>query len=191
MKADEEMSTCSQCEARFYVSPSLRAGRLFCSYSCKVQNQTGLQRRSVADRFWEKVDKSGDCWLWTASLLKTGYGSIRVNHKAVRAHRLAYQLVVGPIPSGLLLRHSCDNQRCVNPAHLIPGTKSENTIDAMERGQHVVGEDHHLAKLSNQAVVDIRSALAAGATGRSLAKKYGVSEMAISSIKTGRKRRYA
>jgi hypothetical protein len=147
-------------------------------------------RRDLADRFWEKVDKTGDCWIWTASVLKTGYGCIRIDKKTVRAHRVAYELSVGPIPEGALLRHTCDNPRCVNPHHLLLGDKRSNTQDAMERGQHVLGERHYKAKLSNADVRAIRAKLAAGATGRSLARQFGVTESSISQIKSGNKRRY-
>ena len=146
--------------------------------------------RDVAERFWAKVDKSGDCWLWTGALLKTGYGCIRIAHKAIRAHRAAYELSVGPLPKGALLRHTCDNPRCVNPAHLLLGDKRLNMKDALERGQHRCGERDPTAKLSNQNVIEIRDALARGETGRALARRFGVAESVISQIKTGKGRRH-
>lgn len=80
------------------------------------------------ERFWSKVDKSGDCWLWTAAIDK-GYGSftIRRGEKA-KAHRYAYQELVGPIPVGLTLDHLCRNRACVNPAHLEPVTLGVNVL---------------------------------------------------------------
>lgn len=82
-------------------------------------------------RFWPKVDQSGACWLWTASLDGKGYGQIWNGHKGegstmLRAHRVAYELVVGPIPEGLELDHLCRVTACVNPAHLEPVTHREN-----------------------------------------------------------------
>jgi hypothetical protein len=87
-----------------------------------------------APRFWAKVDKSADhqpCWVWTGRL-DCGYGRLgfysRESGKtAVRmAHRLAYELLIGPIPHGMTLDHLCRNTACVNPAHLEPVSNSEN-----------------------------------------------------------------
>ena len=86
--------------------------------------------RPVEDRFWEKVNLGcpDDCWEWTASRLPKGYGQFGVakGHQ-VYAHRFAYELVVGPIPTGLHIDHLCNNKSCCNPAHLEPVTPRENT----------------------------------------------------------------
>lgn len=86
-------------------------------------------RRSLADRFWEKVEKTETCWNWTASLNGNGYGQFALETWPLvlrGAHRIAYLLVVGPIPEGLDLDHLCRNRRCVNPAHLEPVTRQVN-----------------------------------------------------------------
>ncbi|HSN21677.1 MAG TPA: HNH endonuclease signature motif containing protein [Usitatibacter sp.] len=94
-------------------------------------------RRPIAERFWKKVDKNGPiepgmstrCWLWTASRDRDGYGFFylpRGSARLLRAHRVAYELVVGPIPDGLTLDHLCRAPACVNPAHLDPCTMGEN-----------------------------------------------------------------
>lgn len=79
------------------------------------------------DRFWSKVDKSGDCWLWTAST-ENGYGRFWVGGgKRVMAHRYAYEELVGPIPDGHDLdhKHTCP-RTCVRPDHLRPATRKQN-----------------------------------------------------------------
>ena len=82
----------------------------------------------VADRFWPKVDRRGpeECWRWLAASDSHGYGQMTVNYKRKKAHRLAYELLAGPIPKGMHLDHLCRHPWCVNPAHLEPVTPAEN-----------------------------------------------------------------
>lgn len=98
----------------------------------------GPQPRSAVERFCEKVDFSGECWLWTASTHKQGYGTFRVHSggKIVKAHRFAYELWVGEIPEGAQINHRCDNTACVRPEHLYAGTQTDNMQDMMRRGRH-------------------------------------------------------
>jgi hypothetical protein len=87
------------------------------------------KRRPMPDRFWSKVDRRGpdDCWPWTAALTGDGYGRIRgTSGQRIMAHRLAYELSVGPIPDGLTIDHLCRVRACCNPAHLEPVTNREN-----------------------------------------------------------------
>ncbi len=86
-------------------------------------------RKSSAERFWEKVDADGDCWIWTSSLNPAGYGTFSDKAKQSapnKAHRWAWEELIGPIPPGLQLDHLCRVRRCVNPDHLEPVTNIEN-----------------------------------------------------------------
>lgn len=78
------------------------------------------------ERFWKKVFKTSTCWVWTASLRQSGYGQFRLGGKIRRAHIVAYEFEVGPVPAGLELDHTCRILACVNPAHLEPVTHAEN-----------------------------------------------------------------
>lgn len=89
--------------------------------------------KSVLQRFWDKVNKTDTCWLWTASLDTHGYGHMFVEGALRLAHRLSYELFVGPIPDGLVLDHLCRVRRCVNPAHLQPITAAENNSAKLSR----------------------------------------------------------
>jgi len=83
-------------------------------------------------RFWSKAIVRGqdDCWPWVAAVTHTGYGRINIGGTIKRAHRIAYELVKGPIPEGLELDHLCRNRACINPDHLEPVTHAVN----MRRG---------------------------------------------------------
>jgi hypothetical protein len=94
---------------------------------------------ALARRFWSKVDKGGDCWVWTASLDRKGYGQIAITANGSKrprgAHRVAWELTHGPIPSGLCVCHRCDNPRCVRPDHLFLGTVGDNNRDMWRKGR--------------------------------------------------------
>lgn len=79
--------------------------------------------------FWNRVDKSDDCWLWMGSRTSSGYGRWWISERRwVRAHRVAYELAKGPIPSGLEIDHLCRVRHCVNPAHLEAVSHKENVL---------------------------------------------------------------
>lgn len=87
-------------------------------------------------RFWSKVDKSGDCWTWTASKNHGGYGQFGANGKGYISHRVSWSISNGDIPKGMLICHHCDNPPCVNPDHLFLGTYQDNMDDKMRKGRH-------------------------------------------------------
>jgi hypothetical protein len=88
------------------------------------------RRATTLDRFWAKVDKSAECWVWTGKLRADGYGNFwdGENKRMMRVHRFAYLAEIGDIPDGLQLDHLCRNRACVNPAHLEPVSARENTL---------------------------------------------------------------
>jgi hypothetical protein len=81
-----------------------------------------------AERFWSKVDKSGECWTWLGARNDVGYGRHSFRGRRVMAHRVAYMLTAGDIADGLQLDHLCRNRLCVNPGHLEAVSQYENIM---------------------------------------------------------------
>lgn len=99
----------------------------------------------VRERDWKRirsratVDANG-CWVVSySSCCPLGHCQTFVAGKQVLVHRVAWVATYGFIPDGKILRHKCDNPRCINPAHLEPGTHKQNTNDMMERGRDNFG----------------------------------------------------
>ena len=147
-----------------------------------------MSDKTTEQRFWEKVDKSGDCWEWTGAKNDSGYGFIR-NGDMERAHRFSYELAKGEIPANMHVLHSCDNPGCVNPKHLSIGTHQDNVQDMMDKqrgnrhhGNHVKGEEVHTAKLTESDIREIRKMNIKRGDITSLAIRYGVSPKNMSRI---------
>ncbi len=107
--------------------------------------------RPPAERFWPKVNKNGPvpayrpelgpCWLWLGYCRDGRYPWMYYEGRPLAAYRVAYILLVGPIPEGLHLDHLCRVTSCVNPAHLEPVTQQENNRRAFEAITHCP-QDH-------------------------------------------------
>ena len=114
-----------------------------------------------------------------------GHGRLRVGGRAGTieyTHRLAWQYYVGPIPDGLLVRHTCDNPPCCNPAHLLLGTQADNALDMVKRRRH--GRE----KLTPDDVRAIRAAPDGYGAIKALATEHGVHPQTITEIRHGRSR---
>ena len=83
---------------------------------------------STSRRFWAKVWKTEGCWFWTASVDRNGYGQFRLGTRTVKAHRAAYEELIGAMPEGLEPDHLCRQRRCVNPAHIEMVSHRENIL---------------------------------------------------------------
>lgn len=127
--------------------------------------------QTLPERFWEKVQKNSDeaCWPWLAGGRQRGYGCIGVawlpdKKRAwiLDAHVVSWLLNRGRIPDGMCVLHDCpggDDRLCVNPNHLMLGTKADNARDMVAKGRWrgATGEAHRSCKLSDQMIHEIRS----------------------------------
>ncbi len=82
--------------------------------------------KSAETRFWEQVDKTGNCWMWEGFRNGDGYGRFYAHGRMTMTHRFSYEGARGPIPPGLEIDHLCRTRACVNPAHMEPVTHAEN-----------------------------------------------------------------
>ena len=130
---------------------------------------------------WELRDGS-DCWWWTAGVGSHGYGSFHADGSPVLAHRWSYVHHHGLIPPDMDVRHSCDNRRCVNPAHLSLGSRKQNMEDAVARGRIARGERSGLAVLTDEVVRQIRSMTG---SNQAIANQFRVSRETIRRVRRG------
>jgi len=131
-------------------------------------------------------DIKSKCWNFNSAVdWRHPYPRVRIPSRSVPAHRLAYEMFVGPIPEGMSILHGCDNKRCVNPSHLRAGTQRENMADMKARfgpRKWTQGASHYNAKFTEIQVREIRRAHAAGASISSLAIITGSTFRTISII---------
>lgn len=171
-------------------------------------------RRSLADRFWEKVDKAGSvpahqpglgpCWLWIAATTRGGYGKLAEGAPGngwFLAHRVAFWLATGKLPNAEAM-HRCDNPSCVKawadadgPAHIVEGTQQDNVADRDAKRRHYLhvdplgavtkGSVHGQAVLTEETVRQLRRGLG-GRTQRTVASELGVSPAALCNAINGK-----
>ena len=149
--------------------------------------------QTLAERFWSKIDKSGDCWIWTAARFRSGYGELSSGHGKTPfyAHRLSWQLHNGPIPDGLFVCHRCDERACVNPAHLFVGTHADNMRDMFAKGRQPKvdnrGARNPAAKLSPEDAELMRFAFETlPVTRGAIARAFGVSATQAGKVIAGK-----
>ena len=147
--------------------------------------------QSDLKRFSDKVDKSNgedSCWNWKAGVDYDGYGKFWFLDDTIRAHRFAWFVVNGAIPSDTpFVCHTCDNPSCVNPSHLFIGSSDDNILDMMIKDRHLKGEDNGGARLTNAQVIQIRELHATGVTtSRKLGRQFNVGKSTILRILSGK-----
>lgn len=146
-------------------------------------------KETVLERFEAKFTKSDGCWEWNASITRIGYGRFRVAGETQLAHRVAYQLYIGEITTGMCVCHRCDNRKCVNPAHLFLGFQADNVHDCEDKGRgvHPSGENHYFSRLTEEQVIEIRARYSDGEKIAEIAKEFGMAHSTIYEIVRRRK----
>jgi hypothetical protein len=131
---------------------------------------------------YDLKENEDNCWLWQGSRYYTNYGQTSWGGKKYTAHQISYIIFNGLILEDQIVRHTCDNRRCVNPKHLILGTYHDNSIDMVKRNHQI----HQ--KLTQEDVIEIKTALKKPYCGiqKELAKKFNVKSNTISMIKTNK-----
>ncbi|MBN2591610.1 MAG: HNH endonuclease [Sedimentisphaerales bacterium] len=126
-------------------------------------SKSKIEWTEIVKRFWSYVDKTQSCWLWKAGLFSNGYGQFRVRNKKIKAHRFAYEIANGKILPNIIVCHSCDNPKCVNPKHLFLSTHKGNALDREFKKRHphtqtadLSGEKNPASKINPLIVHTIR-----------------------------------
>lgn len=181
------------------TEPSERSGGVITCPRCLGK----VGRRLVPFLSLVDVRQPDACWRWLGRRRDCkGYGGVTIDGRPFQAHRIAFQLFIGPIPDGLEILHSCDNRPCVNPNHLKAGTHSANMAEMVSRGRAATGDrssarlhperwrrgsTHVRAKLTEEVVLQIR---ASHETSREIAARLGLSTSAVSHARTRRSWRH-
>lgn len=167
---------------------AVRAGWL-CNRHYENQRLRGdpVPRRDkpATERLRFEVTEAG-CWEFTGKRNDDGYGVVSVTRAGVvgvRAHRLAYETWVGPIPNGLVVMHACDNPPCINPDHLSVGTHGDNMADMMAKGR---SGRRGVGRVNEAMVHEIRAGARVGRTSIEMGNEFGLSRQAVRDIVTGR-----
>lgn len=156
-------------------------------------------KKTLAERFWEKVDRAGpphplgQCWVWTAGCDGHGYGQIGFGpsqnrrQPLKRATHIAWLLETGELPNQLVLHH-CDNPKCVRFSHLFLGSHRDNAEDMLRKGRGPIGDRNVHSKLSPSQVNSIKQETG---SQREIAAKYGINQSQVSRIRNGKRWAYA
>lgn len=145
----------------------------------------------LIERFWEKVNKTKTCWLWTGMTYfrkKINYGKMQICSVDRSTHRISWEIHNGRIPKGMCVLHKCDIPLCVRPDHLWLGTAAENCADRANKGRnnHASGERVKSSKLKKNQIPEIRSLYSSGRfTHQQIATRYNVNRKTIGNIVNG------
>jgi hypothetical protein len=165
--------------------------------------------KPLEERFWEKVTIVGldECWLWVGGVFRNGmhYGQFQYEGRPHNAHRIAWVLTNGEIPTGVRVLHSCDNPPCVNPRHLFLGSDADNMKDMATKGRGRLqrpfnravgdrhgmhlhpervrrGEAHPRSILTDEVVLEVRRLHREGTKQSDLSRQFGIEKTVLSKV---------
>jgi hypothetical protein len=138
------------------------------------------------------IEPNSGCWLWTGVVNHDGYGLVRAGGRSAprrRAHRVSFEVHVGPIPARKIVCHHCDNPPCVNPAHLFLGDDAANVTDMEMKGRarHPRGAAHGNARISDDVVALVRARAGTASQSR-IAADLGMHRSTVGKILRGERR---
>lgn len=162
----------------------------------KFDDGRSMQEHLVERMMSGLVKLPSGCWVSKKSYLHVnGYAFVVIDRRPgkglfrERVHRLSYKHFKGPIPHNMVVCHKCDYRPCFNPDHLFMGTQHENLLDMARKGRRA-GERSANAKLTEDKVIAILQAYAAGGLQREIAERFGITQTAVSMIILGKRWRY-
>lgn len=172
-----DIKYCLVCDEQFY-NTSQGKNKLYCSIPCATRAKINKRnnrplnhikiKKTCKQKFEEKIDKNGPvvyswlsrCWIWIGLVLNSGYGQFWFENKKWQAHRMSYEIYIGPIPGKFLVCHKCDNRQCINPDHLFLGDHRDNALDSVRKGRAAAcnqeGENNPNVKNNRQIIEEIR-----------------------------------
>jgi len=180
--------------AKIYSCSSGMIRNLLLANQIKIRQQSEAQTKRDAInkedriRFRKKINIKGkdECWEWQAAVDSCGYGRFGFRKELLSAHRFAWIIAFGEIPSGIHVLHSCDNPPCCNPCHLFLGSHQDNMADRNNKGRSnggsKSGEDNPACRYTNKDILKIREMLRKGHTQREVAFMFNTIQLIISAI---------
>lgn len=161
-----------------------------------------IDKNIVRERLLNRIIHStSGCWEWTGCSRGNGYGCMKVGSKLIDTHRLSFLVFKGAIPDGLLVCHTCDNKKCINPDHLFTGTHQDNYDDSIKKGRASAHSLENRLKIrehgrrvalayilgnNSTLISNIRADLMLDISGADIGRKYGVSKFVVSRIKNNK-----
>jgi hypothetical protein len=178
------MAECASCGVTVNRAPRKPGGVVCCSHACGIvfaQRTRHADKGSIRDRLQARSadDPATGCRVWTARTTAQGYGAISYQGRQRPAHRIAYEVFVGPVADDIMVCHHCDNPPCVNPDHLFLGTGADNARDMIAKGRRAFGN----ARLTPEQVEAIRGRSGSQAA---IAREFGVGPTTVHNIKAGK-----